>query len=236
VKLGPSTGKDPFSLNKAEVIRAASRKGVKVLVLASPNNPTGIQYAEEEIMEIAEALPQVAIIIDEAYVEYARYSASKFFSKKPNLILARTFSKAFGLANLRLGYLLSSDFAFVEKFNNDVQYPYPVAGFSVLMATELLRRKAMVLEYAENTKTYRRELSEGLQRLGLSVVTRSDANFVLVKSRSSRKIAEELSQKYAIAVKYIPKLSAESEFLRITVGSREINEKLLYSLRRIITT
>ena len=148
----------------------------------------------EEILGIAESLPDVPIVIDEAYVEYAGYSASKYLSKNRNLILVRTFSKAFGLANLRLGYLLSSDSAFLEKFNNDFQYPYPIAGFAVLMATELLRRKSLILEYVEKTKIYRQELIEGLQRLGkgLTVIPRSDANFVLVKSKSSKKIAEEL--------------------------------------------
>ena len=237
VKLAPSTARDPFSINQSSVIEASRKNGVKVLVLASPNNPTAIQYPAEEILGIAESLADVPIVIDEAYMEYAGYSASKFLSKNRNLILVRTFSKAFGLANLRLGYLLSSDAAFVEKFNSDFQYPYPVAGFAVLMATELLRRKSLVLEYAAKTKIYRQELIEGLQRLGkhLTVIRKSDANFVLVRSKMSKKIAEELLNRYAIAVKYIPKLGSESEFLRITVGSREMNEKLLYSLRRIVS-
>ena len=92
--------------------------------------------------------------------------------------------------------MLSSDAEFVEKFNNDFQYPYPVAGFAVLMATELLRRMSLVLEYVEKTKVYREELIEGLQRLGtdLRVIPRSDANFVLVKSNLSKKIAGELPE------------------------------------------
>ena len=236
VKLAPSTAENPFSINSREIIQTSRKNNVKVLVLASPNNPTGIQYAEEVILEIVESLPDLPIVIDEAYMEYARYSASKFLSNNRNLILARTFSKAFGLANMRLGYLLSSDTSFVDNYNNDFQYPYPLAGFAVLLATELLRRKSLVLEYAEKTKTYRHELIEGLQRLGsgLIVIPRSDANFVVVKSKISKKIAEELLSKYAIAVKFIPKMGTEGEFLRITVGSREINERLLYSLRKIL--
>ena len=236
IKLAPSTAREPFSLIPKNVVQTSKKSGVKILVLASPNNPTGIQYPAEEILTIAESLPDTAIVIDEAYVEYAGYSMSKYLSRNRNLILVRTFSKAFGLANLRLGYLLSSDSAFVEKFISEFQYPYPVAGFAVQMATELLRRKPLILEYAEKTKKYRQELIEGLQRFrnGLSVISRSDANFVVVKSKMARKIAEDLLVRYAIAVKYIPKMGAESEFLRVTVGSREMNEKLLYSLRRIM--
>lgn len=233
VKLGQSTQTNPFSLDENRVIRA-SKKDASILVLASPNNPTGIQYPVEQIQTIVESLPQVAIVIDEAYVEYARYSAARLISKYGNLIIARTFSKAFCMANLRLGYLLSSDSRFVETYNNDFQYPYPVAGFAVLMAIEFLRRKSLVLEIAEKTKTYRQELMNELARLELPPVPISDANFVLVKSKHARKLAEDLLYKYAIAVKYIPKMGVENEFLRFTVGSREVNEKLLYSLRRIL--
>ena len=98
VKLAPSTSRDPFAINTKSVIETSRKNGVKVLVLASPNNPTGIQYPAEEILAIAESLPEVPIVIDEAYMEYARYSASKFLSKNRNLIIVRTFSKAFGLS------------------------------------------------------------------------------------------------------------------------------------------
>ncbi|MDG6907352.1 MAG: histidinol-phosphate aminotransferase family protein [Nitrososphaerota archaeon] len=233
VKLEPSTDYNPFSLDTQRLIKAS--RNAQIVVLASPNNPTGIQYPMEDIQTIAESLPDVAIIIDEAYLEYARYSAAKLLSKHRNLLIARTFSKAFGMANLRLGYLISSDVEFIEKYTNDFQYPYPVGGFAVLMAIELLRRKSMIIEYAEKTKIYRLELEQSLTKLGFTVIPKSDANFVLLKSRDSRAIAENLLQKYAIAVKYIPKLGVEGQFIRITVGSREINEKLLYSLKRIIS-
>ncbi len=234
VKLGPSTVRPPFSLDAGQVTKKSKNVGANLVVIASPNNPTGIQYPAEEILQIAESLSDVALVIDEAYVEYGTYSVARLISKSRNLVVVRTFSKAFGLANMRLGYLLSPDTSFVEKFNNDFQYPYPVSSFAVLMATELLRRKSMILEYVEKTKQYRQELIEGLQRLRLDVVPKSDANFILLKSKSSKKIAQALLINYSIVVKYIPIMGVENDFLRITVGTREINEKLLYALRRII--
>lgn len=234
VKLNPSTANEPFALRSENVLNAVRKSGAKVLVLASPNNPTGIQYPLEQISSILESLPGTSIVVDEAYVEYANYSTSSLVSKFKNLIVVRTFSKAFGLASLRLGYFLSYDFSFVESFNVEAQYPYPVSGFAVSMATELLRRKPMVLEYVEKSKVYRKELMDSLQGLGLGVVPEQSANFVLVKSSRSRRIAEELLLKFAIAVKYIPRLGSEGDFLRITVGSREMNQRLLYSLRRVV--
>ena len=234
VKLTSSTASEPFALRNERVLKAVRKSNAKVLVLASPNNPTGIQYPLDQIRSILESLPGTSVLVDEAYVVYADSTTTALLSKFRNLIIVRTFSKAFALANLRLGYFLSSDSSLVEKFNKEVQYPYPVSGFAVSIATELLRRRSLILEYAEKTRVYRKELMDSLEGVGLRVASRSSANFVLVKSSKSRRIAEELLLRFAIAVKYIPRLGSEREFLRITVGSREMNERLLYSLRRIL--
>jgi histidinol-phosphate/aromatic aminotransferase/cobyric acid decarboxylase-like protein len=126
----------------------------------------------------------------------------------------------------------------IQDLNDNYQYPYPVAGISILMGTEMLRRKSVVLEWAQKTKKFREELVASLQKLGrlVRVVPRSDTNFVLVQSKNSRKIAEELLTRFGIAVKYLPKMGTEKEFLRITVGSQEINQKLLYAMRRVIAS
>ena len=231
VKLGLSTAKDPFSLDETKLVRACRNKGVKMLSLISPANPTGIQYQEEQLKKIIESVPDIPVLLDEAYVEYGEYAFSKYVSKYPNLMIVRTFSKAFGLANLRLGYLLANE-ALIKKFEKEFQYPYAVSGLAVSIASEFLERKSLILEHVQKTKLYRRELIESLGKMGFSVVKKSDTNFVLVRSKEAKKIAQEL-MKYAIAVKYIPNMGREREFLRISVGSREMNQRLLYSLRRI---
>lgn len=236
VKLRSSNDKKPFTLKLDELLRVSRDGGTKILVLSSPNNPTGIQYPIDEIVTLLAELPNITMVLDEAYVEYGGYSAAKLLSKQKNLVILRTFSKAFGLASLRLGYVLSADKRLIDQLNNNFQLPYPVTGFSVVVAQEMMRRKSMILEYANKTKLLRKDLMESLGKFGkFSIVPNPSGNFVLVKSRDSRKIAEDLLSNYAIAVKYIEKLGSETEFLRITVGSRELNEKLLYALRRITT-
>ena len=237
VKLRSSSDPKPFSMKLDEILKIARNKNAKILVLSSPNNPTGIQYPIDEIVTLLTELPNITLVLDEAYVEYGGYSAEKLLGRYKNLVILRTFSKAFGLASLRLGYVLSSDTKLIDELNNDVQLPYPVTGFSVVVAQEMMRRKALILDYANKTKLFRRELMESLGKFDiLSVIPYSSGNFVLVKSKESRKIAEELLSNYAIAVKYIEKLGNETEFLRITVGTRELNQKLLYALRRITAT
>jgi len=233
-----------FALNEHDVIRACKSKSqgrARVLALASPNNPTGVQYPLDQVKGIVESLPDVTILLDEAYVEYARYEATRLLGTCRNLIIMRTFSKAFALASHRLGYFLSSGPDFVRSFEDDFQYPFPVAGFGVLVATELLRRRATVLEWANRTVQLRSELLSGIEGMGKTKPNppflsghNSEGNFILVQSPIARKVAFELLKKYKIAVKLIEKIGPQSGFLRITVGTKQLNARLLYALRRII--
>ena len=232
----PSTdGDKPFSLDFKRLQSVCKTTKVKLLALASPNNPTGVQYSLEDIRALLESLPNTTLMLDEAYVEFGDYNATGLLSSFPNLVISRTFSKAFGLASFRLGYLVSSDISLIKEISENLQYPYPISSLTATVATEMLRRKQVVLDSAEKTKTFRSELIESLQKLGkdLRVFTNSKANFVLVQSPIAKKVAKELPDKYAIALKYLPSLGKEKEFLRITVGTRELNQRLLYALRRI---
>ena len=237
LSLKSSTAKEPFALDVNELINFCKAKKPGLVVLASPNNPTGIQYPLKQISQILDSLPtKTKLLLDEAYVEFADYDGAKeLMRSRGNLVILRTFSKAFALASMRLGYLISANSEYIREFNGDYQYPYPVARLGVLMAIELLRRKTTVLEYASKTKIFRRELIESLQKFSpwLRVTPVSNANFVFLQSKDSKKIASQLALKHSILVRHYPRAGGERDFLRITVGSREINEKLLYALRRI---
>jgi histidinol-phosphate aminotransferase len=235
VWLNPSTAEKPFSL-PSNVKEVWKKSRTKLLVIVSPNNPTGIQFPIEEITELLEAVPDKPVLLDEAYVEYAKYDGAKRLLKShPNLVVLRTFSKAFALASLRLGYILCSNAEFIQKFNETIQYPYPITGLSLSMGLELLRRKDVVLEWVEKTKLFREELIASLQKLPkIRVVPRSDTNFVLVQASGAKKLADELFSQYTIHVKHFPSLGKEKDFLRITVGSQEANRRLLFALRRIL--
>ena len=236
VWLNPSTAKDPFSLPASLKDLWNKQTRAKLLVIVSPNNPTGNQFPLEDITELLEATPDRIVLLDEAYVEYAKYDgAKKLLKAHPNLVVLRTFSKAFALASLRLGYIISSNAEFIRKFNENIQYPYPVAGLSLSMGLELLKRKEVVLEWVEKTKLFREELLASLQKLPkIRVVSKSDTNFVLVQANGAKRIAAELLSRYAIVVKHFPTLGKEKDFLRITVGSMEANRRLLFALRRIL--
>ena len=177
----------------------------------------------------------MTILLDEAYVEYGEYNASRLLGSYKNLIIMRTFSKAFALASHRLGYFLSSDVDFVKEFNEEYQYPYPVAAYGVLIATMLLKNRAQVIASAKRTKELRGELSQELSsgRFPLRTCSDSQANFILMQSNQAREIASELFEKYFIALKLIESIGPDNGFLRITVCTSQLNERLLFDLRRI---
>ena len=228
-------GGGAFSLDFKRLLVKCKDKNVKIIVLASPNNPTGIQYPLQEIEALVACLPDKTFMLDEAYVEYAEYSATSLLRSYPNLFIARTFSKAFGLASLRLGYLVCSNERIIEEINNELQYPFPITTLSAIIATDMLRKKDVVIRYAKKTKRLRQEMIESLSTLGkgIRVVSQSNTNFVLVQCPKAWKIAVDLLSNYAIALKYIPKLGREKEFLRISVGTREMNQKLLRALQKV---
>ncbi len=239
VPLGFSLVADnPFPLKTGELASACRSENGKILALASPNNPTAIQYELEQIREILDSVPsRVFLLLDEAYVEFGRYNAASLLRRYPNLILLRTFSKAFGLASHRIGYIVSSNRDLLDEFEDGFQYPFPLTTLSAMLAGELLRAKKAILRYAEETKKLRGELIESLRLLdcqGFRVVPKSDANFVLVESPHAEKLAKSLLRDYKIAVKYMPRMIENKSFIRITVGTRTMNTALLKALREIL--
>ncbi|HKW05810.1 MAG TPA: histidinol-phosphate transaminase [Nitrososphaerales archaeon] len=233
-----SSEHDPFPLRTEKLVKACSANKAKLLFLASPNNPTGIQYNLPQLKEILESIPSsTLLVLDEAYVEYCEYTAKFLLRKYPNLTILRTFSKAFGLASHRLGYIVSYNQELKKEFGSGIQLPFPISGLAAPLALELLRQIKVILYYAKKTVHLRENLIRSLQDFQIRnfrVVERSDANFVLVESPFSEKIARTLLTQYRIGVKFLPKMIADKSFLRITVGTNSMNSRLLEALGGIL--
>ncbi len=105
-------------------------KNIDIIYIASPNNPTSNQFKIEDIINLIEVSKEKLIIIDEAYVEFSGYSLSNIVNKYNNLIVMRTFSKAFGLAGARIGYIVANE-EIINIFNQYIQLPYPLSSFSM---------------------------------------------------------------------------------------------------------
>ena len=211
-----------------EAICAAAGSNPKaVLVLCSPNNPTGSVLSEQSLRKILDVHTGFCVL-DQAYVEFGGYNAIPLLAKYPNLIITRTFSKAFAAAGLRLGYLAGNP-AVVEELNK-IKLPYNINFFAEHVATVLVRNKKKIEHTVREIIGERGALEEFLKTLPFDNVYPSQANFILVRYRDKQRLFDTLKADGILLrdVSLYPRLE---NCLRISVGSAQENEALRTALR-----
>jgi histidinol-phosphate aminotransferase len=162
----------------AERFLAAITPRTKVIMVASPNNPTGGVVSRNDLLAICAAAPQAVVMVDEAYYHFFGETVMGDVGKVPNLLVARTFSKAYGLANLRIGMLAGNPE--LMKYVRKVSSPYNVNGVALDCLPVALKDDAYVAWYAEQVQVGRARMMDGLRALGMDYFP-SHANFVLMK-------------------------------------------------------
>jgi histidinol-phosphate aminotransferase len=204
----------------------------KLLYLCSPNNPTGNQFKMGDVENLIEEFPGI-VIVDEAYAEYADYSMVSLVDKYENLIILRTFSKAFGLAGLRLGYAVTNA-GLAKILLEKTPLPFPVSTVTLSMGRKLLEDFAVVEEAVKALKIERGTLIKRLNGINGIEAFDSKANFVLFNtSKPSDEVYQNLLKRGIIIKKYGKLLHLEN-CLRTTVGLPQMNAKLLEVLKEIV--
>jgi len=219
-----------YQLDEAGILSAANENS-KLLFICSPNNPTGNDLDEGAIKRILELFKGI-VVIDEAYVDFTeRESYLKNLAQYPNLVVLQTFSKAWGLAALRLGMAYASEE--LVGILNKIKAPYNLNGLVQQTVLEALENAgamdAMVKEIIEN----RSQLREDLERLGMvKKVHPSDANFFLVEMENAHQMYIDLIDQKVI-VRDRSRVVLCDDRLRITVGTKQENERLIEALKSI---
>ena len=157
---------------------AAITPRTKLIIVASPNNPTGAVVSRDHLLAICAAAPQAVVLVDEAYYHFFGETLFADVGKVPNLLVARTFSKAYGLANLRIGLLAGN--ASMMQYVRKVSSPYNVNGVALDCLPVALADDAYVAWYADQVNAGRARMMDGLRALGIDFFP-SHANFVLMK-------------------------------------------------------
>lgn len=217
-----------FQLN-LDAIDENIDKNTKIIFICSPNNPTGNSIFREDIETIMSNFKGL-VVVDEAYINYSR---SKSFIQElteySNLVVLQTFSKAWGMAGLRLGMAFASE-EIIEVFNK-VKPPYNVNQATQTLALEALEKVYMVNNWIRDTVKARGNLSNLLEELPfVDRVFPSDANFILVKTDNANAIYDYLASK-GIVVRNRSKVELCDGCLRITIGTPEENQTLLNALK-----
>jgi histidinol-phosphate aminotransferase len=223
--------KDDFTIDVAGM-QTAFTPETKLLYLCSPNNPTANQLRPREVEALIEAFPGI-VLVDEAYDEYADYSVVPLIDKYENLIVLRTFSKAFGLAGLRLGYAVANPN--LASTIDRLPTPYAVNVVSLSMGRKLLENYAIVQKSVEALKIERRNLINKLNVIEGIQAFDSKANFVLFNTDKSYEDVYLNVLKQGLVIKKLGRLLRYQNCLRSTVGLPETNEKLLKALKEYLS-
>jgi len=228
VRRAPLTGN--FELDLDAIENLVDDK-TKIIWICSPNNPTGNAFSRQDIEMILNNFDGL-VVIDEAYVNFSRQqSFIRELTEYPNLVVLQTLSKAWGLAGLRLGMAFASDL--IIDVLNRIKPPYNIGQATQDIVLQALHGTARVNEMIKEIVQMRNELADQIGRLSSVLnVYPSEANFLLVKIKDSRVVYESLLE-LGIVVRDRSSAPGCSDCLRITVGTKEQNDKLLTILSNI---
>jgi histidinol-phosphate aminotransferase len=221
-----------FQLDVPAVLQAITPK-TKMLFICSPNNPTGNLLRQEDILQVLEAFQGITII-DEAYIDFApEASWLPRLSEFPRLVVIQTFSKAWGLASLRLGMAFAS--AELIAILNKIKAPYNINGVSQALLADSLQYERFKDEMVARILLQRQSLATALQALPyVERVFPSDANFLLVKMQQPKAVYDFLLED-KIIVRDRSKVLLCEGCLRISVGTKEENEALVERMKHFVS-
>jgi histidinol-phosphate aminotransferase len=213
-----------FTLNKKMFVKSATK--ADLVYICSPNNPTGNQIDRETMIEVIDSLKGRLVLVDEAYVDFADYSLSADAIKRDNVVVLRTLSKAFGLAGARVGYMIANE-KLIRTFRSVIQSPYPISTLSLAIASDILASAAQVKQTIKVIRGERDRVFERLSKLEKIKVFGSDANFHFIEAGRHYQPISKALKRGGIAVKMLGNVAGHKGCMRVTIGTREMNDKFL---------
>jgi len=222
-----------FELDVDAILKKVDRE-TSLLVLCSPNNPTGNQLKEGDVKKILQEFNGV-VVVDEAYVDFAKYTVIDWVKDFDNLVVLRTFSKVFGLAGIRFGFLVSNKS--IVDYVKRVTSPFNVNIVTQRLIVLALQNWNYFKERIQYITEEREWLRNNLAKIDGITPYPSDANFILFKltknNLSSSTVAKRLESKNVL-VKDRGSLPLLANCIRVTVGTRKMNETFLSALREAL--
>jgi histidinol-phosphate aminotransferase len=220
---------EDFSFDVPSIIKKG--KDAKMVVLALPNNPTGTTIPVEEIEEIAKKINGI-FVVDEAYFEFSGQTAISLLDKYDNIIIIRTLSKAFGLAGVRLGYLLTN--TEIAGAVQKAKLPFSIGIFGQIAGEILLKKNEYTKDVVKKIMDEKEKVFSELQKIPSIVPVPSFTNFILFKTKDvpGKELFEEM-YKRGVLLRYFstPRLK---DTLRATIGKPGENQIFLKTLKEVL--
>lgn len=219
-----------FGLNVDELIATAKEKNVQMLIFSNPCNPTSLLLSKEDVLKIVAALEDVLVVVDEAYMDFAEGTVLHEVEQYSNLLVLKTFSKAFGLAAARLGFAISNK-TIIDALKA-AKSPYNVNTMSQVVGSVLLDHPAYLDECMLQIKDSRDYLFGMLQAMAgeqpkIASICNTRSNFVYMKVENAAAAHKALLEQ-GIAVRLM------GNYLRISAGNERENDALLAALRNYL--
>ena len=219
---------EDFTFPVDDVCRRITAR-TRLVAIANPNNPTGTVAAEADLLRIARSAPDAAVLVDEAYFEFYGQSVLASHKEFSNLFVARTFSKAYGLAGLRIGMLVGD--AEQMRAVRRVCSPYNVNAAALACLPEALADQAYIHEYVREVRESRTRLERAFETLGIQFWP-SQANFVLARVGVAAAFVEQMRRRGILVRDRTSDHGCEG-CVRITLGPRAHADRLLTALQAI---
>lgn len=222
---------DGFAMPVDDVIVAARTNEAKVVLLCSPNNPTGTVHSIEDLERIADESGSV-VILDAAYVEFSPVDLMPLVRSRPNIVMLRTFSKAYSMAGVRVGYVVahSEIAANLQK----VVPAFPIGVFQEMCATLALDHADRFMQGVANVIAERERIAKALGAIPGVTVYPSGTNFLLVEPRmAGAEVIEHTQTRHRMLLSDVSAQPGLDGFVRISVGSREENDLLIQGFREV---
>ena len=207
--------KTDFKFPAIEILQLLKNKRPKLIVVCNPNNPTGTVVSIKEIEAMVRNAPDSIFMIDEAYFEFSRVSAVLLLNKFSNIVIVRTFSKAFGLASLRIGYVIASEHHIEEM--TKVRGPYAVNMAAHIAASAALDDTENMEMYVQEVMVKAKPLVELFFKKNNVPFYESGANFILFKPRNRQKVYEHLKNNNILIRPQSTK--GMEDMLRVSIGT-----------------
>ena len=220
-----------FDLDVDKFIEKISEVKPSLAVICNPNNPTGNVLQVEQIEKIVKSV-DCALLLDEAYVEFFGKSAVNLVKKYKNLIVARTFSKAYGLAGARVGYMIAN--AEITKIISKTFMPYHMNSLSLVTADIVFQMRDEFIPRLQMIIAERKRLFEWLKKIPALEVFPSQTNFILIRHEKADELNKYL-ESLDIGVRYFTGNDFLKNCLRISIGTRPENDEVFDAIKNFLS-
>ena len=220
-----------FNLNVDEFIKKIREVNASLAVVCNPNNPTGNVLTPAQVEKIAASI-DCAFLLDEAYVEFYGRSAVNLVKRYPNLIVARTFSKAYGMAGARVGYMIAQPG--VTRMINKCFMPYHMNVLTLAAADVVYQMRNEFVPHLQMIIAERKRMDERLRTLPGVEVFPSEANFILIRLEAAQELKDYL-ETLGIGIRYFsPSAFGLKNCLRISIGTRTENDEVFSAIKSFL--